>query len=100
MLPSKSDEMWRLPAEKAPPLWISRCLYGAFNRGQIGPEFEWCVKGYAKMLKLGKHWPRVAGPALDLYRSMQTDPDEGFAVLIDDSDNPEERQRQADYAEF
>ncbi len=100
MLPFRSEEMERLSAEDAPPLWISKCLYAAFNRGQIGPEYEWCVKGYARMLKMGRHWPKVEGPALDLYRSLVVDPDDGHAVLIDADDNPADREDELNCAEF
>ena len=100
MLPFRNDEMERLSAEDAPPLWISKCLYAAFNRGQIGPEYEWCVKGYARMIKMGRHWPKVEGPALDLYRSLIVDPDDGHAVLIDESDNESGHERAKDHAEF
>ena len=99
-LPFRNDEMERLSVEETPPLWISKCLYGAFNRGQIGPEYEWCVKGYAKMLKKGKHWPKVEGPALDLYRSLCVDPNDGHAVLIDDNDNETGREMALNRAEF
>ena len=92
--------MERLPADEAPPLWISKCLYAAFDRGQIGPEYAWCVKGYARMLRMGKHWPKVEGPALDLYRSMCTDPDDGHAVLIDPDDNPAARKLELNYEDF
>ncbi len=100
MLPFQTDEMERLPVEKTPPQWISKCLYGAFNRGQIGPEYEWCVKGYARMLKMGRHWPKVEGPALDLYRSLIVDPDDGHAVLIDADDDGSAHERARNYEEF
>lgn len=100
MLPFRDEEMERLTVEETPPQWISKCLYGAFNRGQIGPEYEWCVKGYARMIRMGRHWPKVEGPALDLYRSMCVDPNDGFAVLLDPDDDGTRDDCEINYAEF
>ncbi len=86
--------------EETPPHWISKCLYGAYNRGQIGPEYGWCVKGYARMVKRGAHWPKIEGPALDLYRTLCRDPDDGHAVLIDPDDSEAGREMARNREEF
>ncbi len=52
------------------------------------------------MIKMGKHWPKVSGPALDLYRSLIVDPDDGHAVLIDADDDGTAHERARNYAEF